>query len=230
MERCKIYISGRITGLPKAEYEALFNEAEANLKGKGYEVITPIRIKPAAEEIDPATKTEAEIWQAHIKADIRELMNCHAVYMLHNWELSEGATLEHSIAIGMKLPVIYEIEPRHRDIKDAIQAAMRVPFRLLATDSRSRWHVYARMIYAHHAKKDGSTTAQIATETNHDESTIGYYLRQYDGEYKFNREFRKAAEKIATILSKKLKVAECTDCINTRKIAIDVQSKPSTGI
>ncbi len=229
MERCKIYISGRITGLPKAEYEALFNAAEDVLKGKGYEVITPIRIKPASEEIDPATRTETQIWQAHLKADIRQLIDCHAVFMLSNWECSEGATLEHNIARGLSIPVYYQVEPRHRDIKDAIESTMGVPFRLLATDSRSRWHVYARMIYAHHAKKDGSTTAQIAEETRHDESTIGYYLRQYDGEYKFNREFRKAAEKIATILSKKLKATGCTDCINTQNNVIDTQNKPVVG-
>lgn len=204
MERYKVYISGKITGLAPAEYEPIFNAAEANLKAKGYEVITPIRIKPDAAAIDPARHSEAEIRQAHLKADIQELLNCHAVYMLPNWEKSEGATLEHRIARGLNIPVYYQVEPQHRDIKEAIEAAMGVPFRAIAADNRNRWHVYARMIYAHHCKKDGDNTAQIATETNHDESSIGYYLRHYDSEYKFNREFRKAAEKVATMLSKKL--------------------------
>ena len=201
MEQYKVYISGKISG---PEYEALFNAAEATLRAKGYAVITPVRIKPEAAEIDPATHTEAEIWKAHLKADIRELMECHAVYMLSNWEYSEGATLEHSIARGLNIPVYYEVAPRHRDIKCAIEAVMAVPFRVIAEDSRSRWHVYARMIYAHHCKKDGDSTQQIAAETRHDESSIGYYLRHYDGEYKYNREFHKAAEKVATMLSKKL--------------------------
>lgn len=208
MEQYKVYISGRITGLPKAEYEALFNAAEATLRAKGYEVITPIRINPEAAEIDPARHTEAEIWEAHLKADIRELLKCNAIYMLSNWELSEGATLEHSIAQGVNIHVHYEVEPQHRDIKDAIQAAMGVPFRVIATDSRNRWHVYARMIYAHHCKKDGDNTQQIAIEIKHDESSISYYLRHYDTEYKYNREFRKAAEKVATMLSKKLSTSE----------------------
>ena len=124
--------------------------------------------------------------------------------MLANWEHSDGATLEHRIAKGLNIPVEYEREPQHRDIKDAIEAAMGVPFRVLARDSRNRWHVYARMIYAHHCKKDGDNIQQIASETLHDESSIWYYLRHYDSEYKYNREFRKAAEKVATILSKKL--------------------------
>ena len=131
-------------------------------------------------------------------------MKCQAAYFLPNWEHSEGATLEHRIATGLHLQVRHEVEPKHSDIKDAIEAVMGVPFRIIAQDSRNRWHVYARMIYAHHCKKEGDSTQQIATETNHDESSICYYLRHYDNEYKYNREFRKAAEKVATMLSKKL--------------------------
>lgn len=205
IKQYKVYISGKITGLPKAEYEALFNAAEAKLRKKDYDVISPMRITPAdAEEIDPATHTEAEIWKAHLKADIQELLKCNAIYMLSNWECSEGATLEHSIAQGLNMPIHYEVEPLHRNIKDAIQAVMGVPFRVITIDSRNRWHVYARMIYVHHCKKDGDRTKQIARDTKHKESSISYYLRHYESEYKFNREFRKAAEKVATILSKKL--------------------------
>jgi hypothetical protein len=210
MEKTKYYISGQITGLKPEEYEPLFYTAEDQLKAKGYEVINPLRIAKgiAPELIDPKTHTEREIWRTIVKADITELMKCEAIYMLQNWERSEGATLEHDIAKGLYLAIDYEQEPRHRDIKEAIEAAMGVPFRVIAIDSRNRWHVYARMIYAHHCKKDGDNTQQIASETKHDESSIGYYLRHYDTEYKFNRDFRKAAEKVATMLSKKLSTAE----------------------
>jgi hypothetical protein len=210
MEKTKYYISGQITGLKPEEYEPLFYTAEDQLKAKGYEVINPLRIAKgiAPELIDPKTHTEREIWRTIVKADITELMKCEAIYMLQNWERSEGATLEHDIAKGLYLAIDYEQEPRHRDIKEAIEAAMGVPFRVIAIDSRNRWHVYARMIYAHHCKKDGDNTQQIANETKHDESSIGYYLRHYDTEYKYNREFRKAAEKVATMLSKKLSTSE----------------------
>lgn len=124
--------------------------------------------------------------------------------MLSNWEQSIGATLEHDIAEGLGLIVEYERTPKHRDIKAAIITAMGVNFKTIAEDSRNRWHVYARMIYAHHCKKRGEYTHHIAEETNHDKSTISYYLRNYDTEYKYNREFRAAAEKVATLLSEKL--------------------------
>ena len=209
MEQTKCYISGQITGLSPEEFETLFNAAEAQLKAEGCDVINPLRIATRLqaehpELVDPAKHTADEIWREYIKADLAELVKCNAVYMLSNWEHSEGATFEHTVARGLRLPIRYEVEPQHREIKEAIEATMGVPFRVIAKDSRNRWHVYARMIYAHHAKKAGSNTQQIAAETRHDESSIGYYLRHYDNEYKFNREFRNAAEKVATVLSKKL--------------------------
>ena len=139
-----------------------------------------------------------------MKADIRLLLDCDAIYMLANWELSNGATLEREIAKGLGLTVEYERRPLHRDIKRAILVAMAVPFKYIVNDSRGRWYVYARMIYAHHCKKRGVSTQDIAEETKHDTSTIHYYLRRYDNEYKYNREFRAAAEKVATLLSNKL--------------------------
>lgn len=213
MEQTKYYIAGQITGLSTEEYEALFNEAEAKLKAEGHKVINPLQIAAKLwaehpERVDPHKHTEVEIWREYLKADIAKLVTCSAVYFLPNWENSEGATLEHRIAKGLNLYVRYEVEPKHREVKETIEAAMGVPFRVITQDSRNRWHVYARMIYAHHTRKDGDTCQQIAAEIHHDESSISYYLRHYDNEYKFNREFRKAAEKVATMLSKKLSTKE----------------------
>ena len=194
MKKIKYYISGKITGLPPSEYIARFSKAESDLTAKGYEVVTPLRngLPPGAQ------------WQEQMKADIRLLLDCNAIYLLANWEQSIGATLEYEIANGLGLIIEFERPPKHRDIKAAILTAMGVSFKSITEDSRNRWHVYARMIYAHHCKKRGEHTQHIAEETNHDQSTICYYLRNYDTEYKYNREFRAAAEKVATLLSKKL--------------------------
>ena len=40
----KIYISGRISGLPIEEVAAKFDETETKLKAQGYEVINPLRL------------------------------------------------------------------------------------------------------------------------------------------------------------------------------------------
>lgn len=194
MQKKKIYISGKISGLTPDEYRANFLEAARQLHAQGYEVINPI--------FNGVDATQP--WQVHMKADIRLLLECDAIYMLPNWELSNGATLEREIAKALGFVIEYERPPQHRDIKRAIHTAMSVPFKIIAADSRERWHVFARMIYAHHCKKRGVTTQEIAEETKHDASSIHYYLRHYESEYKFNREFRAAAEKVATLLSKKL--------------------------
>ena len=194
MGKIKYYISGKITGLQPSEYAAMFGKAEEHLTAQGFDVVNPLRhVVPSAH------------WKEQMKVDIRLLLDCNAIYMLSNWEQSIGATLEHDIAEGLGLIVEYERTPKRRDIKAAIITAMGVNFKTIAEDSRNRWHVYARMIYAHHCKKRGEYTHRIAEETNHDKSTISYYLRNYDTEYKYNREFRAAAEKVATLLSEKMR-------------------------
>nr|DAJ73648.1 MAG TPA: hypothetical protein [Caudoviricetes sp.] len=194
MQKKKIYISGQISGLTRPEYVANFLEAARLLNAQGYDVVNPL--------FNGVDATQP--WQVHMKADIKLLLDCDAIYMLPNWEVSNGATLEREIAKTLGLEIVYERQPQHRDIKRAILTVMSVPFKTIAADSRERWHVYARMIYAHHCKKRGVATQEIAEETKHDASTIHYYLRRYDSEYKYNREFRAAAEKVATLLSKKL--------------------------
>lgn len=208
----KIYISGKITGLTQAEYTKAFAEAEARMKELGYATVNPVEIEADAK----AGASDAETYRAHLRADIVELTKCDAIYMLSSWQSSEGATLEHEIAKNLGLRIIYEFPPKNPEIKKAILAVMGVHFRYIAQDSRNRWHVYARMIYAHHAKKQGDNTQQIAAETNHDQSSISYYLRHYDGEYKFNVEFRKVAEKVATLLSRRLSTEEKEHIINNQ--------------
>ena len=89
----RIYISGQITGLSVEEYTERFNRAEAYLTGKGYEVINPLR-----NGIPSGAR-----WQEQMKADIRLLLDCGAIYLLANWEKSIGATLEREIAKGLGL-------------------------------------------------------------------------------------------------------------------------------
>ena len=186
MERAKVYISSNIASLNQEKRRDLLQRLQAQ-----GEVIEP-------EAIDTDSEKQR-------KADILRLISCNRIFMVTGWELSDKATLERDIAKGLNFGIEYETEPQHPEIKNAIKAVMGVPFRVIAEDSRNRWHVYARMIYAHHCKKDGDNTQQIAIEIKHDGSSISYYLRHYNTEYKYNREFRKTAEKVATILSTKLK-------------------------
>lgn len=90
----KIYISGRISGLPYEEVKENFKRAEEYLRAQGYETVSPLDLSP-----DPSLS-----WEEHMKKDIAGMMQCDAIYMIDGWEKSRGAMLEHYIALqlGMK--------------------------------------------------------------------------------------------------------------------------------
>lgn len=60
----KVYISGRITGIPYDEVEINFNLAENRLKEDGFEVVNPLNNGLSANHT----------WCEHMKADIKLLM------------------------------------------------------------------------------------------------------------------------------------------------------------
>lgn len=97
-------------------------------------------------------------------------------------------------------PFVSGVHFRNKDLKEAIYNVMGVSFDKIAKDSRNRWHVLARMIYAHYCKERGENTLYIAEETNHDISTICYYLRNYYSEYKYNRDFKAASDKVKALI------------------------------
>lgn len=185
-----IYISGGISGRPPQEYNAHFASAAAMLEAQGYEVINPL-YNGLPEDV---------AWHQHMRADIRLLTYCHEIYMLAGWERSTVASAEHALATALGLAVQYERPTRHAEIKQAIQTALGVTFRDICRRGRQRSLVYARFIYCHHAALAGDTAISIARELGHKHSNISYYLRHYEQEYKYNREFRNAAQAVADLL------------------------------
>jgi hypothetical protein len=94
----KIYISGKITGLPKDVYEKYFNETEDYLIAIGYEAINPLKVV-AALGIDENDYPKL------MGANIEALLNCDYIYLLDNWRDSKGARAEKAIAdiMGIKI-------------------------------------------------------------------------------------------------------------------------------
>lgn len=86
-----VYISGAITGLPKAKYEKAFEEAERFLEEKGFIPINPLNI---ARHEDTRNWT----WEDFMKRDIPVLLKCKYIYLLPNWKKSKGAKFERLIA------------------------------------------------------------------------------------------------------------------------------------
>ena len=91
----KIYISGRITNNPF--YKDDFAKAAAVIESAGCEAVNP-----TDEEIP------GDSWLDYMRRDIKLLVDCDGVYMLENWQESNGATIEHQLAQGLGLKIYYE--------------------------------------------------------------------------------------------------------------------------
>ena len=92
----KAYIAGKITGLPVSFVKDKFNEKATSLKAMGYEVILPSAV------ID-STKT----WDDAVRSDIKKMLECDEVHLLHDWQDSRGAQLERDIALRLGMQVVY---------------------------------------------------------------------------------------------------------------------------
>lgn len=62
--------------------------------------------------------------------------------------------------------------------------------------SKQRIYLFPRMIVAYHLRTQGWTVSDIGFMLNRNHSTISYYLKKYDDEYRFNEDFRNLADEI----------------------------------
>lgn len=93
----KIYISGAIEHLDLEERKKTFKSAQMFLENMGCEVINPF---------DNGLPDDAG-WRQHMKVDIKNLLNCDYICMLHGWEKSKGAKLEFDVATSCGIEVNY---------------------------------------------------------------------------------------------------------------------------
>lgn len=91
----RIYIAGKMTGLPELNFPAFHAEA-ARLRALGHEVINPTEINP----------DQHMTWLECMRTDIAALVFCDAIQLLPGWQNSKGATLEHHIAERLGLHII----------------------------------------------------------------------------------------------------------------------------
>ena len=99
----KCYISGKITGLTPKQAESNFKRASVDAIFLGYEPINPYLIVPDGEQ----PKDEKNTWCWHMKADIKAMMDCEAIFMQSNWKESKGAIVEHDLAKELNFTIIY---------------------------------------------------------------------------------------------------------------------------
>lgn len=99
-----IYISGPMTGLPNLNMAA-FNEAEEKLRKAGWsDIRNPARL--AVNEYENLPRS------LYLRSDLRQLLDCQAILLLHGWERSKGARLEALIADEVGIRRVYEKETK----------------------------------------------------------------------------------------------------------------------
>lgn len=95
-EEIKCYIAGKISGLPKDEYRAKFEEAKKEVKELGFEPVCPIDLP----------HNHGETWHEYMKECLIEMLKCQKVYALYDWDMSSGARIEIDLANKIGIEVI----------------------------------------------------------------------------------------------------------------------------
>lgn len=98
--RKKIYIAGKVTGLPIAETTMKFGEAQKELEARGFEAINPLAV----------VNDWHATWEEAMKKCISALVECDAVYLLPCCNNSPGAKLEISIAASLRIPAFQKVD------------------------------------------------------------------------------------------------------------------------
>lgn len=129
----RIYISGKITGLPQDEARQKFADAQALLDRIGFEAVNPM------EKGLPADAT----WEQHMVKDFELLLSCDAIYMMDNWIDSKGAQIEYDVANRLGKDVWFESNVRRDNaivmrIQNAIHEVTGLQFNEYITKSRKR--------------------------------------------------------------------------------------------
>lgn len=193
----KIYLSGKITGLPQQETREKFADAQALLEEIGLEAVNPME-KGLSNELS---------WEQHMVKDIELLFSCDAIFMMDNWIDSKGAQIEYDIANRLGMEIYFESKIRHKNeevlrIQNAIHEVTGMKFNEYVTKSRQRGGFYARMLFVYHCRRNKMKLTQIAQYVHRDHSSMLHLLNKYEDDFKYNPQFRDLATRVNNILNK----------------------------
>lgn len=91
----KIYIAGKVTGLPIHEVTMKFGSAQKELESKGFVAINPLEV---------VNDWQCD-WQTAMKKCIKALIECDAIVLLPDWEESKGAKIERQLAENLQIEI-----------------------------------------------------------------------------------------------------------------------------
>jgi len=108
-KRIKVYIAGPMRGHKEDNYPEFF-KAERRLDAKKiYKVVNPARMDKEEECLAAAYSKPYDIdHKEALKRDIDEIFKVESMYFLRGWERSEGARVEHALAIYLGLSIEYQ--------------------------------------------------------------------------------------------------------------------------
>lgn len=107
VDTMRVYVSGQITGLDRAEARAAFARDCLTLEAAGYATVNPFDIPSPTDCTCPTRRDGEHRWECCLAKDIRVLVGCDVIYMRHDWRNSQGAMLEHDTAKRLGLAVMY---------------------------------------------------------------------------------------------------------------------------
>lgn len=96
----KVYLCAPMSGIPDFNRLEIDNAA-AYLRNNGISVVSPVELNTRCGKF-PCFET----WEQAMRVDISAMLLCDAVVILPEWENSQGAAYEHSIAVRLKIPVL----------------------------------------------------------------------------------------------------------------------------
>lgn len=95
----KIYISGKISGLPRQNVVEKFKWHAMFLAANGYNPINPVELN-----------TFDEVNNYDIIIRISSLLRCEAIYMLKDWGQDKNSRLEYAIAKELGIRIFFQGE------------------------------------------------------------------------------------------------------------------------
>lgn len=107
MRNKKIYIAGKVSGEDAATVTMKFGQVQKRLEKAGYTVINPLKV--VAEAMAATNESWLKTpWEVAMKICITAMLKADKVYMLKDWQQSRGASVEHELAKGLNMDIIYD--------------------------------------------------------------------------------------------------------------------------
>ena len=108
MNKLAIYIAGPMRGYPRNNHDAFDRAEEMLISKKVWKPINPAKVDRDFG-VDPSDDMTKKDLREALRRDANLIFDdCECIYMLRGWEKSEGARMEHAIAVALGLGIWYE--------------------------------------------------------------------------------------------------------------------------